>query len=65
MFSLLFAGKSLISVAQYEGIRSACGANNYWNPTSGDCEKQLGDMQRELAGLNLYDILEVRNGPYS
>lgn len=51
-------GKSLITWDQYRSLHDACDGS-YWDaePDS-ECEQQLLDMQKEISGLNVYNILE-------
>jgi len=53
------AGKSLIDEGLHERIKAACG-DSYWNVTAGSkCDKLLGVMDSDLAGLNIYDTLDT------
>ncbi|KAF5201880.1 Serine carboxypeptidase [Thalictrum thalictroides] len=50
-------GMGLISDDLYQEVRSAC-EGNYWNPTNGACINLLSKVNKDVDGLNIYDILE-------
>ncbi|KAI8471231.1 MAG: peptidase S10, serine carboxypeptidase [Monoraphidium minutum] len=58
------AGKSLISQAMYSRLVKACDGS-FWNAGGdGDCGQRLQDTREELAGLNVYNVLEeCHHGP--
>lgn len=50
-------GMGLISDDLFEEVNSECNGN-YYNPTSSNCADKLAKVDREVADLNIYDILE-------
>uniref|UniRef100_A0A383WG00 Carboxypeptidase n=1 Tax=Tetradesmus obliquus TaxID=3088 RepID=A0A383WG00_TETOB len=51
-------GKSLISASMYSRTREACGGKFYDAPSGSRCESLLSQVWADLAGLNLYNVLE-------
>ncbi|XP_031100495.1 serine carboxypeptidase 1-like [Ipomoea triloba] len=50
-------GMGLISDTLYEEVIAEC-HGNYYDPDSSTCENNLAKVDAEIAGLNIYDILE-------
>ncbi|GMH20845.1 hypothetical protein Nepgr_022687 [Nepenthes gracilis] len=50
-------GMGLISNDLYEEVVNKC-QGNYYAPTTDDCQKLLSEVDNEVDGLNIYDILE-------
>ncbi|KAL0906683.1 hypothetical protein M5K25_025196 [Dendrobium thyrsiflorum] len=50
-------GMGLISDDMFQGTNAACNGS-YWNPINSSCEEKLSEIDLDLQGLNIYDILE-------
>ncbi|KAL1834950.1 hypothetical protein ACET3Z_004601 [Daucus carota] len=50
-------GMGLISDELYQEVITEC-QGNFYNPANDNCESKLGKVDREISGLNIYDILE-------
>ncbi|KIY91912.1 cathepsin A [Monoraphidium neglectum] len=57
-------GKSLISQHMYARLDRACDGSFYDAKSDGSCAQRLQDAREELAGLNVYNVLEeCHHGP--
>lgn len=50
-------GMGLISDDLYEEVQNLC-QGNFYNPLSEACDSKLSEVEKDIAGLNMYDILE-------
>ncbi|CAN0859056.1 Serine carboxypeptidase-like 20 [Linum grandiflorum] len=50
-------GMGLISDDLYQEVTQEC-KGNFYNPLEESCEQKLVEVDREVSGLNIYDILE-------
>ncbi|XP_057482860.1 serine carboxypeptidase-like 20 [Actinidia eriantha] len=50
-------GMGLISDELFEEVSADCNGN-FYNPTSDNCERKLAKVDRNIADLNIYNILE-------
>ncbi|MEW5320025.1 MAG: hypothetical protein WDW38_011130 [Sanguina aurantia] len=55
---LFGVGKSLLPYGEYMELQESCGGE-FWNRTEGtECDALFNDLLNDVAGLNVYDVLE-------